>query len=85
ERIVQAARRWQDDLADALLERGGEERGNRLLRRYGDAFPAGFREDYPARLAVRDIELMEPLLAAPPSAPQAAAAGTLTMQLYRPL
>ncbi|WP_199029224.1 NAD-glutamate dehydrogenase [Ralstonia sp. ASV6] len=85
ERIVQAARRWQDDLADALLERGGEERGNRLLRRYGDAFPAGFREDYPARLAVRDIELMEPLLAGAPSAPQAAAAGTLTMQLYRPL
>ncbi len=60
--IVQAARRWQDELAEALLERGGEERGNRLLRRYGDAFPAGFREDYPARLAVRDIELMEPLL-----------------------
>lgn len=80
DRIVQAARRWQDDLADALLERGGEERGNSLLRRYTDAFPAGFREDYAARLAVRDIELMEPLLA-----PEATADGALTMQLYRPL
>ena len=79
DRIVQAARRWQDDLADALLERGGEERGNRLLRRYASAFPAGFREDYAARLAVRDIELMEPLLAAN------AADNLLTMQLYRPL
>ncbi len=78
-RIVQAARRWQDDLSDALLARGGEEHGNRLLRRYVDAFPAGFREDYPARLAVRDIELMEPLL------DQDAAANLLTMQLYRPL
>ncbi|RYP51420.1 hypothetical protein DL770_011046 [Monosporascus sp. CRB-9-2] len=79
DRIVQAARRWQDDLADALLERGGEERGNRLLRRYAGAFPAGFREDYAARLAVRDIELMEPLLGAN------AADNVLTMQLYRPL
>nr|WP_311527048.1 NAD-glutamate dehydrogenase [uncultured Ralstonia sp.] len=82
DRIVQAARRWQDDLADALLERGGEERGNRLLRRYAGAFPAGFREDYAARLAVRDIELMEPLL----NADNADAADSmLTMQLYRPL
>ncbi len=89
ERIVLAARRWQDDLADALLERGGEERGNRLLRRYGDAFPAGFREDYPARLAVHDIELMEPLLGGGAEggsqAPEAPADGALTMQLYRPL
>lgn len=79
DRIVQAARRWQDDLADALLERGGEERGNRLLRRYAGAFPAGFREDYAARLAVRDIELMEPLLGGD------AGPNELTMQLYRPL
>ncbi|MDF6524380.1 NAD-glutamate dehydrogenase, partial [Escherichia coli] len=46
---------------------------------YASAFPAGFREDYAARLAVRDIELMEPLLAAN------AADNLLTMQLYRPL
>ncbi|GAB3629329.1 NAD-glutamate dehydrogenase [Pandoraea terrae] len=93
--IVQAARRWQDDLADALAERSGEERGKRLLRRYGDAFPAGFREDYPARVAVRDIELMEPLLADGAVAAQGDAHATpaavgpidspLSMQLYRPL
>jgi len=74
-RIVQAARRWQDDLAAALLDSNGEEQGNRLLRRYGDAFPAGYREDYPARTAVRDIELMEAALAS----------GGVAMNLYRPI
>jgi glutamate dehydrogenase len=74
-RLVQATRRWQDDLADALLERFGEEEGNRLLQRYGDSFPAGYREDYAARTAVRDIELIE-----------AAQRGeTLSMNLYRPI
>ncbi|MGO4326701.1 NAD-glutamate dehydrogenase [Cupriavidus sp. 2TAF22] len=74
-RIVQAARRWQDDLAAALLDSNGEEQGNRLLRRYGDSFPAGYREDYPARTAVRDIELME----------AAQASGSVAMNLYRPI
>ncbi|MFX7878873.1 hypothetical protein ABTK13_21625, partial [Acinetobacter baumannii] len=39
ERIVAATRRWQDDLSAALLDKAGEEQGNRLLRRYGDSFP----------------------------------------------
>ncbi|MFC5474720.1 NAD-glutamate dehydrogenase [Paraherbaspirillum soli] len=74
-KIVQATRRWQDDLAEALLESRGEEQGNVLLRRYADGFPAGFREDYLARAAVRDIELME-------AAQQSAG---LAMNLYRPI
>ena len=74
-RIVQATRRWQDDLADALLAASGEAAGNRLLRRYAEAFPAGYREDYPARSAVRDVELAE-----------AASHGNgLAMNLYRPI
>ena len=74
-RLVQVTRRWQDDLADALLERFGEEAGNRLLQRYGESFPAGYREDYAARTAVRDIELIE-----------AAREGqALGMNLYRPI
>ena len=74
-RIVQATRRWQDDLADALLAASGEASGNRLLRRYAEAFPAGYREDYPARSAVRDVELAE-----------AASHGNgLAMNLYRPI
>ncbi|PUA18795.1 NAD-glutamate dehydrogenase [Glaciimonas sp. PCH181] len=74
-KIVKATRRWQDDLADALLESRGEEHGNRLLRRYAASFPAGFREDYAARATVRDIELME-------AAQQRAG---LAMNLYRPI
>ncbi|MGO4302514.1 NAD-glutamate dehydrogenase [Cupriavidus sp. RAF12] len=75
-RIVQATRRWQDDLAEALHDTRGEEQGNRLLRRYGDSFPAGYLEDYAARTAVRDIELME-LARQHPSG--------LAMNLYRPI
>ena len=74
-RIVQATRRWQDDLAEALLENQGEEQGTRLLRRYATSFPASFREDYSARTAVRDIGLLE-------VAQQNAG---LAMNLYRPI
>ncbi len=33
--IVKAARRWQDDLHDALVAHFGEERGNQLHHRFG--------------------------------------------------
>ncbi|HSO07002.1 MAG TPA: NAD-glutamate dehydrogenase [Pelomicrobium sp.] len=59
--LARATRRWEDDLADALVGRLGEERGRELHRRYGDAFPAGYREDCSPRVAVHDIELMEAL------------------------
>ena len=74
-RLVRATRRWEGDLSDALRERCGEERGNFLNARYRNAFPAGYREDYDARSAVGDIELMESL----------AADGHLAMSLYVPL
>ncbi|CAG4902561.1 NAD-glutamate dehydrogenase [Paraburkholderia gardini] len=74
-RLVQVTRRWQDDLADALLDVFGEEQGNRLLQRYTDSFPAGYRDDYPARTAVRDIDLIEHLQGT----------GRLAMNLYRPI
>ncbi|WP_026121575.1 NAD-glutamate dehydrogenase [Paraburkholderia kururiensis] len=74
-RVVLATRRWQDDLADALLDAFGEEQGNRLLLRYGDSFPAGYRDDYAARTAVRDIELIE----------RVQGTDRLAMNLYRPI
>jgi len=74
-RLVQVTRRWQDDLADALLDAFGEEQGNRLLHRYADSFPAGYRDDYPARTAVRDIELIE----------RVQGTAHLAMNLYRPI
>ncbi len=74
-RLVAAARRWEDDLAAALFEAAGESRGTKLLRAYGAAFPAGYREEHPARSAVPDIEMMARLSAAEP----------IGMVLYRPL
>jgi glutamate dehydrogenase len=74
-RLVASARRWNDDLKAALIEAAGEARGNELLRQFGDAFPAGYREEVAARSAVPDIEMMAKLSDANP----------LGMSLYRPL
>ena len=60
-RLRDVTRTWSDDLHTALLEHCGEERGGRLFRRYSDAFKADYREYYPARIAVHDIEKMETL------------------------
>ncbi|MGO4392184.1 NAD-glutamate dehydrogenase [Variovorax sp. M-6] len=75
QRMAAAARRWDDDLKSALTEATGEARGSELLRRFGGAFPAGYRDEFAARAAVHDIELMERLTDAQP----------LGMNLYRPL
>ncbi|HEX6828171.1 MAG TPA: NAD-glutamate dehydrogenase, partial [Burkholderiales bacterium] len=72
-RLVAAARRWQDDLQEALLERFGEERGLALLARYAGAFPAAYRDDTPARGAVYDIGQLDAL----------AGDGGLQVLLYR--
>ena len=74
-RLAGAVLSWQDELQAALHEHLGEERGSDLFQAYGDAFPAGYREDFPARTAVRDIEQMERL------GPEE----DLRMILYRPL
>ena len=44
--LVAATRSWADDLESALVGEHGEERGNELCRRYGDAFPAAYRADW---------------------------------------
>jgi len=60
-RIVQMARRWTDELQQALVETFGEEKGMRLYQSYSNAFPASYREQYSARVAVADIQRMEAL------------------------
>ena len=47
-RLALAARRWDDDLKDALIDALGEARGNELLRRFAAALPAAYREDFSA-------------------------------------
>ncbi len=73
-RLLKATRRWHDDLHDLVLGHFGEERGNALLARYQDAFPVGYREDFPAHAALHDLERLERL----------EAIGELEMSLYRP-
>ncbi|HEY5389187.1 MAG TPA: NAD-glutamate dehydrogenase domain-containing protein, partial [Solirubrobacteraceae bacterium] len=74
ERLVAITRTWGDDLRDALIEELGEEEGAALHRRYGSAFPAAYRADWPARSAVADIERCE----------ESVAGGGLGMTIYRP-
>src|SRR5438093_8776360 len=73
-RLAIASRRWEDDLKDALIDAVGEARGNQLYRQFGAAFAAGYREEFAARAAVPDIEMMAKLTDAEP----------LGMSLYRP-
>jgi glutamate dehydrogenase len=74
-RLAEAIQSWRDYLQAALLEHGGEERGSALFLAYGEAFPAGYRDDFPARTAVRDIAHLERL----------SPTNELGMSLYSPL
>src|SRR5437762_2363202 len=87
-RLVAAARRWDDDLKTALIDAQGEARGNELLRQFGGAFPPGYRDEFAARAAVPDIEMMAKLSDEQPIAmnlyrPLEAAPGTLRFKLLR--
>ncbi len=76
-RLRAATRAWTDDLHEAILEHFGEARGQRLMQQYGSAFRADYRENYPARVAVLDVERMETL--------GEEGSQRLAMSLYRPL
>jgi glutamate dehydrogenase len=87
-RIVEATGAWTDELQEALLDEAGEEQGTALYRRYGDAFPIGYQEDWLARSAVADIRRIERLaedeqLAVSLYRPLEAPAGSLRCKLYR--
>jgi glutamate dehydrogenase len=75
QRLVAATRAWTDDLRDALAEEHGEDGGNALYKRYGDAFPPGYQADFIARSAVAAIGRIEEL----------PASGGMSMSLYRRL
>ncbi|MCU0951973.1 MAG: NAD-glutamate dehydrogenase, partial [Burkholderiaceae bacterium] len=76
-RLAQAARRWDDELRDALIEAEGEGRGAQLYKRWQRAFPGAYRERVSARAAVADIRKMDALV-------EAGTAGH-AFTLYRPL
>jgi glutamate dehydrogenase len=73
--LVAATRSWTDEFTDTLAEKLGEEAVARLARRYKDAFPEAYKEDFPARTAVADLTRLEDL------APE----NGLGMNLYHPI
>ncbi|MEV4946154.1 NAD-glutamate dehydrogenase [Streptomyces sp. NPDC053755] len=60
-RLVEAARSWADGFGEALNAELGEERAAELLRRYGNAFPEGYKADHSPRAAVADLVRLEEL------------------------
>ncbi|MET9519261.1 NAD-glutamate dehydrogenase [Streptomyces sp. NPDC002994] len=60
-RLVEAARSWADGFAEAMNAELGEERAAELLRRYGHAFPEGYKADHSPRSAVADLVHLEQL------------------------
>ncbi|MCX4823495.1 NAD-glutamate dehydrogenase [Streptomyces sp. NBC_01142] len=60
-RLVEAARSWADGFGEALNAECGEERAAELLRRYGNAFPEGYKADHSPRAAVADLVRLEQL------------------------
>ena len=53
--LADAARRWDDELRDALIDAEGEARGIELFKRWSGAFPPDYRERVAARGAVPDV------------------------------
>ncbi len=58
-RLVEASRSWQEDFAQAVTAEYGEEVGAVLARRYSEAFPEAYKEDFTARTAAVDLGRLE--------------------------
>ena len=58
-RLVEASRSWQEDFLQAVIAEYGEEVGALLGRRYVDAFPEAYKEDFSPRTAAVDLGRIE--------------------------
>ncbi|MBW2292485.1 MAG: NAD-glutamate dehydrogenase, partial [Deltaproteobacteria bacterium] len=56
QRIIEAAKTWEQRLEEALTESLGAEESANRAREFENGFPASYKEDFEARIAVRDIE-----------------------------
>ncbi|GAB2653969.1 NAD-glutamate dehydrogenase [Kribbella swartbergensis] len=75
QKVVEATRAWADDFVAALHSKGGDGAVTQLARKYADAFPEAYKEDFDARVAVNDVTVLESL---PPE-------NGLGMSLYTPM
>ena len=71
--LADAARTWEDELLDRLVERFGEARGAKLHRRFAASMPLGYKSAHSPRVAVADIDHIGSL----------AKAGDIALNLYR--
>ncbi|WP_016910726.1 NAD-glutamate dehydrogenase [Streptomyces xiaopingdaonensis] len=89
-RLAEATRSWADGFAEALVSECGEERAAELNHKYGQAFPEGYKADFPPRAAVADLQHIEQLarrgdegFALSLYEPVGAAAGERRFKIYR--
>ena len=54
--LADAARTWEDELQDRLVERFGEAQGARMHRQFANSMPPGYKSAHPPRVAVADID-----------------------------
>jgi len=77
ELLGDATRSWTDDLAEAAYDILGEAEGARMIRRYGDAFPEAYKEDFGPRVAVSDLQRLD-------AVDQDSENGGIGLHLYEP-
>ena len=75
QQVIEATRAWADDFTAALHAQGGDGAVTQLARRYANAFPEAYKEDFDARVAVNDVNVLESL----------PAENGLAMSLYSPI
>ncbi len=75
QKVIEATRAWEDDFTAALHVQGGDGAVTQLARRYAHAFPEAYKEDFDARVAVNDVNVLERL----------PAENGLAMSLYSPI
>lgn len=61
ESVVDITRGWQDRLEVALVDTLGEAEGLKYFREYGNTFSSSYQENFDARVAVQDIQMLEGL------------------------
>lgn len=59
QRVIDTATTWHDGLREALSAQLEESLATHQLRKYGTAFPGGYREEVHPRIAVNDIQRIE--------------------------
>ncbi|MFX4294795.1 NAD-glutamate dehydrogenase [Streptomyces bohaiensis] len=89
-RLAEASRSWTDGFAEALLAECGEEQAAEVGRRFHNAFPEGYKADFPPRAAVADLQYVLELGADPDAATSAPAPGgdgrhPFALSLYEPV